>query len=82
MDVGTITRSKRKEKSDTHPTFSLLSEEHDDETLPPSDDHGEDSNDTSFQFKMDFDKCMQANKRNRADRDEGGDEEGDDIIEL
>ncbi|KAI3891239.1 hypothetical protein MKW98_007544, partial [Papaver atlanticum] len=82
MDVGPSTRSRRKKRSDTHPTFSLLSEEPDDETLPPSDDDSEYSDDTSFQFEMDFDKRMQANKRNRIDRDEGGDEEGDDRIEL
>ncbi|XP_026382303.1 uncharacterized protein LOC113277419 isoform X1 [Papaver somniferum] len=35
MDVGPSTRLRRKERSDTHPTFSLLSEEPDDEYLPP-----------------------------------------------
>ncbi|KAI3869475.1 hypothetical protein MKW92_042578 [Papaver armeniacum] len=40
------------------------------------------SDDTNFQFEMDFDKRMQANKRNRADRDESGDEEGDNRIEI
>ncbi|XP_026383381.1 uncharacterized protein LOC113278865 [Papaver somniferum] len=82
MDVGPSTRSRRKERSDTHPIFSLISEEPDDETLPPYDDDSEDSDDTSFQFEKDFDKRMHSNRRNRADRDEGGDEEGDDRIEL
>ncbi|KAI3890571.1 hypothetical protein MKX03_036119 [Papaver bracteatum] len=82
MDVGPSTRSRKKERSNTHPTFSLLPEKPDDETLPPSDDDSEDSDDTSFQFEMDFDKRMQANKRNRVDRYEGGDEEGYDRIEL
>ncbi|RZC75305.1 hypothetical protein C5167_050782 [Papaver somniferum] len=82
MDVGPSTMSRRNERSDTHPTFSLLSEEPDDETLPPSDDDSEDSDDTNFQFEMDFDKRMQANKRKRADKDEGVDAEGYDRIEL
>ncbi|KAI3838014.1 hypothetical protein MKW98_008965, partial [Papaver atlanticum] len=48
MEVGPSTRARRKEISDTHPSFSLLSKTLNDDTLPPYDVDSDESDDSNF----------------------------------
>ncbi|KAI3964166.1 hypothetical protein MKW92_053121 [Papaver armeniacum] len=82
MEVGPSTRARRKERSDMHPSFSLLSETLNDDTLPPSDVDIDESDDSNFQFEMDYDKRMEANRSNGANGDKAGNEEEDNRVEL
>ncbi|KAI3902613.1 hypothetical protein MKW92_023129 [Papaver armeniacum] len=72
MEFGPSTRARRKERSDTHPSFSLLSETLNDDTLPPYDVDSDDN----------YDKRMEASRSNGANGDKDSNEEEDDRVEL